>query len=216
VKTLDRRRSSSTSSPRGHAPGRGKLQVELAQLSFRLGASRGRKELSRLGGGVGTAGTGEKKLEEDRRGSVSRSGRSRGSWRRSEGPAPSTISTAGSRVSGRRAGGIHQRREIDPFQTAYGADVFTADKLFATLDPHGEGGSGFRGDGTRSWSIRSGSFHDLPSSCGSVPRDARGIGEADLLLHVADGSSEAMRATTPPWTPSSRSCLSAKSVHPGP
>ena len=46
----------------------GKLQVELAQLRYRAShLVGGRSELSRLGGGIGTRGPGEKKLEMDRR-----------------------------------------------------------------------------------------------------------------------------------------------------
>lgn len=46
----------------------GKLQVELAQLHYRLARLVGlRSSLSRLGGGIGTRGPGEKKLEMDRR-----------------------------------------------------------------------------------------------------------------------------------------------------
>ena len=46
----------------------GKLQVELAQLRFRATRLVGmRDSLSRLGGGIGTRGPGEKKLEIDRR-----------------------------------------------------------------------------------------------------------------------------------------------------
>jgi len=46
----------------------GKLQVELAQLNYFLPRLLGKgKALSRLGGGIGTRGPGEKKLEEDRR-----------------------------------------------------------------------------------------------------------------------------------------------------
>ena len=46
----------------------GKLQVELAQLRYRLPRLLGfGKSLSRLGGGIGTRGPGEKKLETDRR-----------------------------------------------------------------------------------------------------------------------------------------------------
>ena len=48
--------------------GEGKLQVELAQLQYRLPRLIGfGKSLSRLGGGIGTRGPGEKKLETDRR-----------------------------------------------------------------------------------------------------------------------------------------------------
>lgn len=46
----------------------GKLQVELAQLQYRIPRLTGfGKSLSRLGGGIGTRGPGEKKLETDRR-----------------------------------------------------------------------------------------------------------------------------------------------------
>jgi len=46
----------------------GKAQVELAQLEYRLPRLGGKgTELSRLGGGIGTRGPGEQKLEEDRR-----------------------------------------------------------------------------------------------------------------------------------------------------
>ena len=46
----------------------GKIQVELAQLKYRAARLVGlRNSLSRLGGGIGTRGPGEKKLEMDRR-----------------------------------------------------------------------------------------------------------------------------------------------------
>jgi len=46
----------------------GKIQVELAQLKYRSSRLIGlRSSLSRLGGGIGTKGPGEKKLEMDRR-----------------------------------------------------------------------------------------------------------------------------------------------------
>lgn len=51
----------------------GKLQVELAQLKYKLPRLSGmRKDLSRQGGGIGTKGPGEKKIETDRRHIVSR------------------------------------------------------------------------------------------------------------------------------------------------
>ena len=50
------------------ASGEGKIQVELAQLRYRASRLSGLgKSLSRLGGGIGTRGPGEKKLEMDRR-----------------------------------------------------------------------------------------------------------------------------------------------------
>lgn len=45
----------------------GKIQVELAQLKYRSSRLIGLRNLSRLGGGIGTRGPGEKKLEVDRR-----------------------------------------------------------------------------------------------------------------------------------------------------
>lgn len=46
----------------------GKIQVELAQLKYRLSRLTGfGRSMSRLGGGIGTRGPGEKKLEVDRR-----------------------------------------------------------------------------------------------------------------------------------------------------
>lgn len=46
----------------------GKMQVELAQLEYRLSKLTGKgASMSRLGGGIGTRGPGEKKLEQDRR-----------------------------------------------------------------------------------------------------------------------------------------------------
>ncbi len=48
--------------------GEGKIQVELAQLKYRLSRLTGLgASMSRLGGGIGTRGPGEKKLETDRR-----------------------------------------------------------------------------------------------------------------------------------------------------
>ncbi|WP_312044409.1 GTPase HflX [Anaerotignum sp.] len=48
--------------------GEGKIQVELAQLKYRLSRLTGMgASMSRLGGGIGTRGPGEKKLETDRR-----------------------------------------------------------------------------------------------------------------------------------------------------
>ena len=48
--------------------GEGKIQVELAQLRYRASRLTGLgRSLSRLGGGIGTRGPGEKKLEMDRR-----------------------------------------------------------------------------------------------------------------------------------------------------
>jgi GTP-binding protein HflX len=60
----------------------GKIQVELAYWRYRLTQLTGRgAELSRLGGGIGTRGPGETRLEQDRRAIRTRMGRLRQSLR---------------------------------------------------------------------------------------------------------------------------------------
>jgi len=171
----------------------GKLQVELAQLSFRMGRLiGGRRDLSRLGGGIGTRGPGEKKLEEDRR-------RIRTHIRQIEREL----------LTVRRTRALHYRRRREVgfpvvalvgytnagkstlFNRITGSDVFVADQLFATLDPTARrfslpGGPAILVDTV-------GFIHDLPDEI----RDAflatlEGIGEADLLVHVVDGSTGMM------------------------
>ena len=64
VKVLDRREVILDIFARRARSREGKLQIELAQLSFRLARLiGGRRDLSRLGGGIGTRGPGGKKLE---------------------------------------------------------------------------------------------------------------------------------------------------------
>ncbi len=172
----------------------GKLQVELAQLSFRLGRLiGGRRELSRLGGGIGTRGPGEKKLEEDRR------------------KIRAQLRQIGRELSEvRRTRQLHYRRRKEIgfpvlalvgytnagkstlFNRITGAQVFVADQLFATLDPTARK---FVLPGGREAILVDtvGFIHDLPDEL----REAflatlEGIGEADLLVHVVDGSSDAM------------------------
>jgi len=196
VKTLDRREIILDIFAQRARTREGKLQVELAQLSFRLGRlAGGRKELSRLGGGIGTRGPGEKKLEEDRR-------RIRQQIRQIE----RELSTV------RRTRSLHyqHRREVGYpvvalvgytnagkstlFNRLTGADVFVADKLFATLDPTARK---FRLPGGREAILVDtvGFIHDLPSELRQAfLATLEGIGEADLLLHVVDGSSEAMES----------------------
>lgn len=196
VKTLDRREVILDIFAQRARTREGKLQVELAQLSFRLGRlAGGRKELSRLGGGIGTRGPGEKKLEEDRR-------RIRQQIRQIE----RELSTV------RRTRSLHyqHRREVGYpvvalvgytnagkstlFNRLTGADVFVADKLFATLDPTARR---FRLPGGREAILVDtvGFIHDLPSELRQAfLATLEGIGEADLLLHVVDGSSDAMES----------------------
>jgi GTPase len=68
VKTLDRTQVILDIFARRATSQEGKMQVELAQLQYRLPRLAGHgEEMSRLGGGIGTSGPGETKLEIDRR-----------------------------------------------------------------------------------------------------------------------------------------------------
>lgn len=115
----------------------GRLQVELAQLQYRLPRLAGiGTELSRLGGGIGTRGPGETRLESDRRHIRRR------------------IDTLRSRLAvlEKRRGLQNERRKKTDTQTVAiigytnvgkstllntltGAGVLARDQLFATLDP---------------------------------------------------------------------------------
>lgn len=115
----------------------GKLQVELAQLRYRLPRLMGLgTSLSRLGGGIGTRGPGETQLETDRRHIRRRIDKLAAELKELE----------------ERRGYSRERRRKDNVQVGAivgytnagkstllnlltGADVLAEDKLFATLDP---------------------------------------------------------------------------------
>jgi GTP-binding protein HflX len=115
----------------------GKLQVELARLSYLLPRlSRRGTSLSRLGAGIRTRGPGEMKLEEDRRRITDRISRIKNEIRsvqkrrenqresRRKGPVP-TVSLVGYTSTGKST----------LFNTLCREMVFTSPALFATLDP---------------------------------------------------------------------------------
>ncbi|MFW5667044.1 MAG: GTPase HflX [Coleofasciculus sp.] len=115
----------------------GKLQVELAQLEYMLPRLTGRGQaMSRLGGGIGTRGPGETKLETERRAIQRRiarlqqevnqlqAHRSRMRQRRQKQDVP-TISVVGYTNAGKST----------LLNALTNAEVYTADQLFATLDP---------------------------------------------------------------------------------
>jgi GTP-binding protein HflX len=115
----------------------GKLQVELARLSYLLPRLSGKgASLSRLGAGIRTRGPGEMKLEEDRRRITDRISRvkkeigriqkRRENQResRKKGPVP-TVSLVGYTSSGKST----------LFNALSGERVYTSSALFATLDP---------------------------------------------------------------------------------
>ena len=115
----------------------GKLQVELAQLKYIYPRLKGKGEaLSRLGGGIGTRGPGETKLETDRRRIRMRIDvleeklrnykiRRRLVDSRREKECARRISLIGYTNTGKST----------LLNLLTGADVYAADKLFATLDP---------------------------------------------------------------------------------
>lgn len=169
----------------------GRLQVELAQYKYRLPRLEGMgKNLSRLGGGIGTRGPGESKLESDRR----------HIRRRIETLEHKLAELAANREL------IRSRRKKDGIVTAAivgytnagkstllnrltNAGVLSEDKLFATLDPT-----------ARSLELPDGRSIMLVDTVGFVRRLPHHLVEAfkstleetvqaDLLLNVCDISS---------------------------
>ena len=117
--------------------GEGKLQVELAQLKYTAPRLTGRgTELSRQGGGIGTRGPGESKLESDRRHIKERIYALEGALRELE----RTRETM--RASRDRSGlkkiaivGYTNAGKSTLLNCLTDAGVLSEDKLFATLDP---------------------------------------------------------------------------------
>lgn len=172
----------------------GKLQVELAQLRYRAShLIGGRSELSRLGGGIGTRGPGEQKLEIDRRlikeritqvrKELEQVKRTRELTRkkRQENPIP-VIAIVGYTNAGKST----------LLNKLTGAGVLSEDKLFATLDPT-----------TRKMTMDNGEEflftdtvgfirklpHHLIQAFRSTLEEAK---YADVILHVVDASNPDM------------------------
>ncbi len=170
----------------------GKIQVELAQLKYRASRLVGlRSSLSRLGGGIGTRGPGEKKLEMDRRlirdrisqlnkelEEVKRS-RETARKQRSRNPVP-IVSIVGYTNAGKST----------LLNTLTNAGVLEEDKLFATLDPT-----------TRNLTLESGQQILLTDTVGFIRKLPHHLIDAfrstleeakyaDIILHVVDASNE--------------------------
>jgi GTP-binding protein HflX len=115
----------------------GKIQVELAQLKYSMARLVGlRSSLSRLGGGIGTRGPGEKKLEMDRRlakDRISQLKRELNEVERHREVARSQRSKNKAPVAA--IVGYTNAGKSTLLNTLTGAGVLEEDKLFATLDP---------------------------------------------------------------------------------
>lgn len=169
----------------------GNIQVELAQLKYRATRLVGlRSSLSRLGGGIGTRGPGEKKLEMDRRLIRERisilkrelegikKARETARKQRTKEPIP-VIAIVGYTNAGKST----------LLNTLTDANVLEEDKLFATLDPT-----------TRNLKLESGQQILLTDTVGFIRKLPHHLIEAfrstleeakyaDMILHVVDGSS---------------------------
>ena len=170
----------------------GKIQVELAQLKYRLSRLTGMgTSMSRLGGGIGTRGPGEKKLETDRRHIKERihelksdleeirTHRSLLRNQRSKSGRP-VVSLVGYTNAGKST----------ILNSLTDAGVLEEDKLFATLDTT-----------TRNVTLLGGSNIYLTDTVGFVQKLSHHLVEAfkatleelkfaDILLHVVDASDE--------------------------
>ena len=172
----------------------GKLQVELAQLEYRLPRLVGRGlALSRLGGGIGTRGPGETKLESDRRVIQKRivhlqrqvdqlgSQRARMRQKRMEQALP-TIAIVGYTNAGKST----------LLNSLTKADVYAADQLFATLDPTTRRLTLSDALGRKQNLLLTdtvGFIHELPPPLVDAFRATlEEVTEADALLHVVDAS----------------------------
>jgi len=169
----------------------GMLQVELAQLNYLLPRLAGRGvELSRLGGGIGTRGPGEQKLETDRRRIRGRIARVKGEIdlvrrrRQTQRKARRDVPLPSAALVGYTNAG-----KSTLFNALTRAGVLTSSRMFATLDPTVravELPSGRRA----LLSDTVGFIRDLPPGLIAAFRATlEEAEEASLILHVTDVSS---------------------------
>jgi len=171
----------------------GKLQVELAQLRYRqsnlIGAGA---DLSRLGGGIGTRGPGETKLEVDRRRIAARIAvlnrmladvRRHRSLRRAAPKREPLVALVGYTNAGKSS----------LLNALTRSDAYVADRPFATLDPLIRRAY-LEPDTYVRLADTVGFITDLPKDLVNAFRATlEELHDADLLLHVIDGSSPRRR-----------------------
>ena len=170
----------------------GKIQVELAQLKYKFSHLRGLgKAMSRLGGGIGTRGPGETKLETDQRSINRRIAKLTRDIK--------DLEQARSTSRKRRISGVRMTAAIVGYTNAgkstilnrlTDAAVLAEDKLFATLDPTTRlcvlpgGEEIFLTDTV-------GFIHKLPHQLIDAFRSTLEEAKyADILIHVVDSTSE--------------------------
>lgn len=168
----------------------GRLQVELAQMTYLLPRLAGRGVvLSRLGGGIGTRGPGETKLEVDRRRirsritDLERAIASMRQHRRLQRQARHDAALPVVALIGYTNAG-----KSSLLNSLTEADVLTADKLFATLDPTVR--KALLPNHRPVLLVDTVGFiqklpHDLVAAFRATLEE---VVEADLLVHVIDGS----------------------------
>lgn len=172
----------------------GKIQVELAQLKYRQARLVGlRSSLSRLGGGIGTRGPGEKKLEMDRRLITDRIAALR---RELEEVQRHRDLIRQKRKKGQlkvcAIVGYTNAGKSTLLNVTTGADVLEEDQLFATLDPT-----------TRILNLPGGQQILLTDTVGFIRKLPHHLIEAfkstleearyaDIIIHVVDSSSPQM------------------------
>ena len=181
--------------------GAGKLQVELAQLEYQLPRLTGRgRAMSRLGGGIGTRGPGETKLETERRAIQRRiarlqrevnqlqAHRDRLRQQRQRTDIPS-IAVVGYTNAGKST----------LLNALTNSEIYAADQLFATLDPTSRRLSVLDPQTQTPHPLvltdTVGFIRDLPESLVDAFRATlEEVTEADALLHVVDLSHPAWQS----------------------
>ena len=166
----------------------GKIQVELAQLRYRMSRLSGiGKRLSRLGGGIGTRGPGEKKLEVDRRLIASRISQLKRELEEVKRHREvNRVARQRNHVPVAAIVGYTNAGKSTLLNALTGAGILAEDKLFATLDPTTRM---LELPGSQKLLLTDtvGFIRKLPTDLvDSFKSTLDEVREADLLIHVVD------------------------------